>query len=119
MVKKRFLFILLIAIINISNIFSQSCSTNLECKDTGCCHDGKCSEDSECRRRNKFCYIFVGVGAFVVLVIIVIYFVRKIRETKKHLEYLRKTDPGSLTRREQFRLSQKPPSIIPAQTTTN
>ena len=114
--NNRLLFILLIIVTTFSNIFSQSCTTNLECKDTGCCHDDVCSEKNKCRRRNKLCYAFVGVGAFVVLVLIIIYFVRKIRETKKHLEYLRKTDPGSLTRIEQFRLSQKPPSTIPAQT---
>ena len=114
--SKRFLFVLLISLISISKIFSQECSTNLECKSTGCCHDNKCSEKSDCRRRNKLCYAFVGVGAFVVLVFIVIYFVRKIRETKKHLEYLRKTDPGSLTRREQFRLSLKQSAMVPTQT---
>ena len=114
--NKKFFLTILIIIINLIYIQSQSCSTNLECKETGCCHDEKCSEKSECRRRNKLCYAFVGVGAFVVLVIIIIYFVRKIRETKKHLEYLRKTDPGSLTRAEQFRLSQKPSAMILTQT---
>ena len=112
----KILFIFVILIINIINASSQKCSTSLECKETGCCHDNKCSEKNECRRRNKLCYAFVGVGAFVILIFIVIYFVRKIRETKKHLEYLRKTDPGSLTRREQFRLSEKPPANIPMQT---
>ena len=114
--NKRFLFILLTSIICIPEIFSQECSTNLECKSTGCCHDNKCSEKSDCRKRNKLCYAFVGVGAFVVLVVIIIYFVRKIRETKKHLEYLRKTDPGSLTRREQFRMSQNQNTMVPTQT---
>ena len=116
MFNKKFFIILIVVISNISEIFSQKCSTNLECKNTGCCHDDKCSDKSECRRRNKLCYAFVGVGAFVVLVFIVIYFVRKIRETKKHLEYLRKTDPGSLTRREQFRLSLKQSAMVPTQT---
>ena len=114
--NRSYFFIFIIILINSINVMSQQCSTNLECKETGCCHDEKCSEKSECRRRNKLCYAFVGVGAFVVLVIIIIYFVRKIRETKKHLEYLRKTDPGSLTRAEQFRLSQKPSGMIPTQT---
>jgi len=95
-------YFLIYFIILINNIYSQilSCSTNLECKDTGCCKDNKCSPKSDCRRRNKLCYAFVGVGAFVVLVVIVIYFIRKIKETKKHLEYLKNTDPGSLTRRQ-------------------
>ena len=86
----------------INNIYTQTlrCSTNLECKDTGCCKDNKCSPKGDCRRRNKLCYAFVGVGAFIVLVLIVIYFIRKIKETKKHLEYLKNTDPGSLTRRQ-------------------
>ena len=86
----------------INNIYTQTlrCSTNLECKDTGCCKDNKCSPKGDCRKRNKLCYAFVGVGAFIVLVLIVIYFIRKIKETKKHLEYLKNTDPGSLTRRQ-------------------
>ena len=95
-------YFLIYFIILINNIYTQTlrCSTNLECKDTGCCKDNKCSPKSDCRRRNKLCYAFVGVGAFVVLVVIVIYFIRKIKETKKHLEYLKNTDPGSLTRRQ-------------------
>ena len=116
MVNKKNIFIFLIITINIINVLSQKCSTNLECKETGCCKDDKCSPKSDCRKRNKLCYTFVGVGAFVVLILIVIYFIRKIKETKKHLEYLRKTDPGSLTRREQFRLSQVPASGIPTYT---
>ena len=104
--KKNIIFILII-IFNIINIsLQQSCSTNLECKETGCCHDNVCSENSECKRRNKFCYIFVGVGAFIIIIIIIIYFIRKIRETKKHLEYLRKTDPGSLSRLSQIPIGQ-------------
>ncbi len=74
----------------------------MECKQTGCCHDNFCSENKKCKRRNKLCYAFVGVGAFVIIIIIIIYFIRKIRETKKHLEYLRKTDPGSLSRLSQI-----------------
>jgi hypothetical protein len=95
-------YFLIYFIILINNIYTQTlrCSTNLECKDTGCCKDNKCSPKGDCRRRNKLCYAFVGVGAFVVLVVIVIYFIRKIKETKKHLEYLKNTDPGSLTRRQ-------------------
>jgi len=95
-------YFLIYFIILINNIYTQTlrCSTNLECKDTGCCKDNKCSPKGDCRRRNKLCYAFVGVGAFIVLVLIVIYFIRKIKETKKHLEYLKNTDPGSLTRRQ-------------------
>ena len=116
MSNHRLFLILFLLIINIISTLSQSCYSNLECKSTGCCHDNKCSEKSDCRKRNKLCYAFVGVGAFVVLVVIIIYFVRKIRETKKHLEYLRKTDPGSLTRREQFRMSQNQNTMVPTQT---
>ena len=95
-------YFLIYFIILINNIYTETlrCSTNLECKDTGCCKDNKCSPKGDCRRRNKLCYAFVGVGAFIVLVLIVIYFIRKIKETKKHLEYLKNTDPGSLTRRQ-------------------
>ena len=94
--------LLIFFILLINTIYSQvlKCSTNLECKDSGCCKDNKCSPKGDCRRRNKLCYAFVGVGAFVVLVFILIYFFRKIKETKKHLEYLKNTDPGSLTRRQ-------------------
>ena len=98
-VNKYFL-IYFIILINIIYTQTLRCSTNLECKDTGCCKDNKCSPKGDCRRRNKLCYAFVGVGAFIVLVLIVIYFIRKIKETKKHLEYLKNTDPGSLTRRQ-------------------
>ena len=105
----------IIIIMTVMNILTQKCSTNLECKETGCCHDDMCSEKSECRKRNKLCYAFVGVGAFVVLVIIIIYFVRKIRETKKHLEYLKNTDPNFL-KRSQFRPSQNPTTMVPLQT---
>ena len=114
--NQKFFFIILIIAINLISIEYQSCSTNLECKETGCCKDDKCSPKSDCRKRNKLCYAFVGVGAFVVLILIIIYFLRKIKETKKHLEYLKKTDPGSLTRKEEFRQSQIPPSMIPTHT---
>ena len=53
------------------------------------------------------CYAFVGVGAFVVLVIIIVYFYCKIKETKKHLEYLKKTDPSSLAHEEEIRQTRK------------
>ena len=107
MFNKKFFIILLILISNISKIFSQKCTTNLDCKNTGCCHDDRCSDKSECRRRNKLCYAFVGVGAFVVLIIIIIYFVCKIKETKKHLQYLKKTDPSTLAHEEQIRQARK------------
>ena len=100
MKENKYFLIFFILFINILYSQSLQCSTNLECKDSGCCKDNKCSPKSDCRMRNKLCYAFVGVGAFVVLVVILIYFFRKIKETKKHLEYLKNTDPGSLTRRQ-------------------
>ena len=106
MVNKKNIFIFLIITINIINVLSQKCSTNLECKETGCCKDDKCSPKSDCRKRNKLCYAFVGVGAFVVLVVIIIYFIRKIKQTKKHLEYLRKTDASARIKSEEMRRSQ-------------
>ena len=99
MENKKYLFAIFILLLNVDIVLSQqACSTNLECKETGCCHKDICTEASECKKINHLCYIFVGVGAFVIIVIITIYFIRKIRETKKHLEYLKKTDPGSLSR---------------------
>ena len=67
--------LLIFFILLINTIYSQvlKCSTNLECKDSGCCKDNKCSPKSDCRMRNKLCYAFVGVGAFVVLVFILIF----------------------------------------------
>ena len=91
---------------------SQTCTTNLECKETGCCHDDICADSGKCKKRNKFCYGFVGVGAFIITAIIIIHFTRKIKETKKHLELLRKTDPGSLSRNEKYRLSHIPKEIL-------
>ena len=85
----------------------------MECKETGCCHDNICDSKSKCKKRNKLCYAFVGVGAFVVNVLIAIYFIRKIRETKRHLEYLRKTELGSLSRDRQYRESQFPKNTVP------
>ena len=108
---KKYFFTFLITIINIFNVISQKCTTNLECKETGCCHSNECSSSSKCKKRNKFCYGFVGAGAFLVTLIIIIHFTRKIRETKKHLDLLRKTDPGSLSRNEKYRLSQIPKEI--------
>ena len=106
--------ILLLIITNIISTISQSCSSNLECKDTGCCHDDVCSPKSDCKKRNKFCYGFVGVGAFIILVIIVIYFIRKIKQTKRHLEHLRRTDPSALLNRSRrISMNQIPPSMIP------
>ena len=112
--KKIFLYFLIL-LINISNILSQEimkCSTNLECKDTGCCHNGECTNAGKCTKRNKFCYGFVGVGAFIVTALIIIHFTRKIKETKKHLELLRKTDPGSLSRNEKYRASLIPKEMV-------
>ena len=106
MSNHRLFLILFLLIINIISTLSQSCTSNLECKDTGCCKDDQCTDDSECKRRNKFCYGFVGVGAFVVLVVIIIYFIRKIKQTKKHLEYLRKTDASARIKSEEMRRSQ-------------
>ena len=108
MVFSKILLFFIIILISITNIISQTpqeCITNLECKDTGCCHDKVCSDSGKCKKRNKFCYGFVGVGAFVITAIIIIHFTRKIKETKQHLEMLRKTDPGSLSRNEKYRLS--------------
>ena len=95
----KYFLILTIIIINFLCISAQRCSSNLECKETGCCHDDKCQDESKCKKRNKFCYGFVGLGAFLMNVIIVMYFIKKIKETKSDLEYQRKTEPGSLARR--------------------
>ena len=108
---KNIFFIFLLLIVNIINI--KTCTTNLECKMTGCCHNGVCEKESKCKKRNILCYALVGVGAFVVNVLIVIYSLRKIRETKKYLNYLKKTEFGSLTRKEQYRLSLKSKSNKP------
>ena len=113
--NNKFIFILLLLIINIINTISQHCSSNLECKETGCCHDDQCSPKSDCKKRNKFCYGFVGLGAFVILVIIIIYFIRKIKQTKRHLEHLRRTDPSQLLKNR--RRSQIIPTIPNINTT--
>ena len=113
MLHKNIIFIFLIFILYFINIEAQACSTNMECKETGCCHDNACESKSKCKKRNKLCYAFVGIGAFVVNVLIAIYFIRKIRETKRHLEYLRKTELGSLSRERQYRESQFPKNTIP------
>jgi hypothetical protein len=39
-------------------------------------------------------------------VVIIIYFIRKIKQTKKHLEYLRKTDASARIKSEEMRRSQ-------------
>ena len=105
----KFLFLYLIIFSYILSVVkSQPCSTNLECKMTGCCHDDVCSDEGKCKKRNKFCYAFVGVGAFIIIVIIIVYFIGKIKATKKQLEYLKKTDPGSLSRNRRNSQAQLP-----------
>lgn len=61
----------------------EECITNFECRSTVCCRDYKCVESSECKTDVTNTYIYVGIIAVVFLVLVIIFFVRAIRETRK------------------------------------
>ena len=91
----------------ISIYFVNSCETNLDCQDTGCCHDRQCSSASECKRINKIAYGLIGVGGFITLVLIFIYFYCTIRSTYREIIEGTKLERGSLARATREKLEDK------------
>ena len=101
-VKIIYLFLILIFSIN-----CQACDTNLDCQDTGCCHNNRCSSASKCQKINKIAYGLIGVGGFITLVLILIYFYCTIRSTYREISEGIKLERGSLARATREKLEDK------------
>ena len=94
-----FIFFFFFFISIISQIFAINCSTNLECLETGCCHDGNCSPASKCKRINKICYGLVGCAGFIFIGIAFLAFFFKIKKTRKSVLALKKIDDKFYSKR--------------------
>ena len=76
------------------------CYTNLECLDTGCCHDNKCTKASKCERINKITYALVGCAGFIFIGLTFLVFFFKIKKTKESVLALKKIDDQFYSKRK-------------------
>ena len=91
MIKIKFIFIVLLTLL-IPIISQNRCYTNLECIETGCCHEEKCDESSKCKRINKISYALVGTAGFIFIGLTFLVFFFKIKKTRKSILELKKID---------------------------
>jgi hypothetical protein len=66
-----------------------TCSSNLECTQTACCKEGKCVEFDICIDDIRNIYIAIGIVGFLFLIVIFIYFIWSISQTRKNVKKLR------------------------------
>ena len=94
-------FLIVILTISFNKILSQSqCNTNLECLDTGCCHDHICSTASKCNRINKISYGLIGGAGLILIILNFLYFCYKIKKTRKIVLELKKIDDKIYSKRK-------------------
>ncbi len=101
---KSFTILLFFIISNINKALNTTtstthCYTNLECLDTGCCHNEKCSSASKCKKINNICYGLVGVAGFIFIGIAFLAFFFKIKKTRKSVLALKKIDDKFYSKR--------------------
>ena len=97
--KNIFLVLILFSLLN--NIISTNkCNTNLECLETGCCHDNECDEASKCNRINKISYGLIGGAGFILILLNFLYFFYKIKKTRKIVLELKKIDDKIYSKRK-------------------
>jgi hypothetical protein len=94
------LLFLLSKINRVLNDKSTYCYTNLECLDTGCCHDHFCAKSSKCTKINKITYGLVGVAGIIFIGITFLTFFFKMRKTKKSVLALKKIDDNFYLKRK-------------------
>ena len=94
-------FFYFILILNqlLNAITSTHCYTNLECLETGCCHNDICSPASKCKKVNKICYGLVGCAGFIFIGITFLAFFFKIKKTRKSVLALKKIDDKFYSKR--------------------
>ena len=84
-------FLIIITIIskvlNLAKNLSDTCISNLECQ-SACCRVS-CVEQEVCKTDIRNIYIAVGIVGIVFLIIIGIYFVWSIKETRENVKKLR------------------------------
>ena len=96
--------ILLLIILELEQVLNARistlyCYTNLECLETGCCHDNECSPASKCKRINKLCYGLVGAAGFIFIGLAFLVFFFKIKKTRKKVLALKKIDDKFYSKR--------------------
>ena len=93
-ISNIFSFLLIIIINHVLNNRTTYlyCHTNLECLDTGCCHDNRCTSPSKCKKINKITYALVGCAGFIFIGLSFLVFFFKIKKTKKSVMELKKID---------------------------
>ena len=87
-----FLFISKINQILNAPISYTYCHTNLECLETGCCHNDRCDEPSKCKRVNKITYALIGCAGFIFIALSFLVFFFKIKKTRKSILEIKKID---------------------------
>ena len=94
-------FLIVILSISLNKVISQTqCNTNLECLDTGCCHDHICSKASKCNRINKISYGLIGGAGLILIILNFLYFCYKIKKTRKIVLELKKIDDKIYSKRK-------------------
>jgi phage shock protein PspC (stress-responsive transcriptional regulator) len=85
---KLFLIFICLALAQLT-LQQTDCSSNLECSQTACCRDGKCVEFDICIADIRNIYIAIGIVGFLFLIVIFIYFIWSISQTRKNVKKLR------------------------------
>ena len=104
----KIIFFVITIILSISNLNNcsefTSCYTNLECLKTGCCRNHQCVETSKCSKINKISYGLISVAAFIIIVLNFLYFLWKIKKTRKVVLELKKLDDKLYDKRKSSNL---------------
>lgn len=87
----KMFYVLLLKLISIITT-ADACISNLECTTTACCKEGQCVEHESCKRDIRNVYLAVGLVGLGFIIVISIYFVWSIRETRKNVRKLRDTE---------------------------
>ena len=100
----RFNIILFIIILKINQVLNDfmtkiHCYTNLECLETGCCHESICSSASKCKKVNKICYTLVGCAGLIFIAIAFLIFFFKIKKIRKSVLAVKKIDDKFYSKR--------------------
>lgn len=95
------IFFVLIIILIIEKTYQIKCTTNFDCIETGCCYDNRCDKMSKCQRVNKICYGLVGTAGFIIIALTFLYFLYKIKKTRKIVLELKKLDDKIYSKRKE------------------
>ena len=102
---KTIFFIIIILFTLLNQYLCQiQCNTNLECLDTGCCHHHQCEKASKCNRINKISYGLIGGAGLILILLNILFFVYKIKKTRKEVLELKKIDDKIYNKRKSSNL---------------